>query len=107
MRNNIYSILRGKFLVSDDAFKNWRVIIFISVLAIVMIASSHSADQKVYEIAKMKNEVKELRSAFVDGRSKLMRLKMESSIIEKVAEDGIVISEIPPRKIKVKSSIPD
>lgn len=99
--------MRGKFLVSDDAFKNWRVIIFISVLAIVMIASSHSADQKVYEIAKMKNEVKELRSAFVDGRSKLMRLKMESSIIEKVAEDGIVISEIPPRKIKVKSSIPD
>lgn len=99
--------MRGKFLVSDDAFKNWRVIIFISVLAIVMIASSHSADQKVYEIAKMKNEVKELRSAFVDGRSKLMRLKMESSIIAKVAEDGIVISEIPPRKIKVKSSIPE
>jgi len=106
MGKSINDILRGKFLVSDDAFKNWRVIIFISFLAIIMIASSHSADQKVYKIARMKDEVKELRSAFVDGRSKLMRLKMESSIIEKVAAEGIVISEIPPRKIKVKSNTP-
>ncbi|GAB4164042.1 MAG: hypothetical protein Tsb0033_25010 [Winogradskyella sp.] len=70
-----------------------------------MIASSHSADKKVHEIAKLNNEVKELRSAFVDGRSKLMRLKMESTIINKVAKKGIQISEIPPVKIKVKTSI--
>ena len=56
--------------MSDDSFKNWRMIIFISVLAVIMIASSHSADKKVHEIAKLNNEVKELRSAFVDGRKK-------------------------------------
>jgi hypothetical protein len=104
MKRSIYSILRGKFLISDDSFKNWRIIIFISFLAVIMIASSHSADKKVHEIARLNNEVKELRSAFVDGRSKLMRLKMESSIIDKVAEKNIQISEIPPTKIKVKSS---
>lgn len=104
MKKSIYSILRGKFLISDDSFKNWRIIIFISFLAVVMIASSHSADNKVHEIAKLTNEVKELRSAFVDGRSKLMRLKMESTIITKVAEKGIQISEIPPTKIRVESS---
>ena len=102
-KKNAYDILRGSFLTDESAFKNWRIIIFISVLAIIMIASSHSADQKVYEIARLKNEVKELRSAFVDGRSKLMRLKMESSIIKKVEEKGIKISEIPPQKIKVKT----
>ena len=68
MKKNIYSILKGKFLISDDAFKNWRMILFISGLAIVMIASSHSADKKVHEIAKLNNEVKELRSAMIDGR---------------------------------------
>ena len=68
-----------------------------------MIASSHSADKKVHEIARLNNEVKELRSAFVDGRSKLMRLKMESSIASKMSEKGIVSSVIPPQKIKVKS----
>jgi len=103
MKKGIYSILKGKFLISDDSFKNWRVIIFFSVLAIIMIASSHSADRKVHEIAQLNNEVKELRSKFVDGRSKLMRLKMESSIQKKMSEKGLKPSEIPPKKIKVKS----
>jgi predicted transcriptional regulator YheO len=103
MKQGLYGILKGKFLVSDDSFKNWRIILFISFLAIIMIASSHSADQKVHDIARLNNEVKEWRSAFVDGRSKLMRLKMESALIKKMSEKGIVPSVIPPKKIKVTS----
>ncbi|TXE07259.1 S-adenosyl-methyltransferase [Seonamhaeicola algicola] len=103
MKKNIYNILKGTFLVSDDSFKNWRFIIFISVLALVMIASSHSADKKVYEIARLKNEVKETRSTFLEGRTKLMRLKMESHVINIMKEKGIAPSVIPPKKIKVKS----
>jgi len=103
MKKNIYSILRGKFLISDDSFKNWRIIIFISFLAIVMIASSHSADKKVHQIAKLTNDVKELRSAFVDKRGKLMRLKKESYVEGIMEEKGISISLNPPTKIIVKS----
>ncbi len=103
MKKNIYNILKGTFLVSDDSFKNWRIIIFISVLAIVMIASSHSADEKVHEIARLENEVKEMRSAFVDGRSRLMKLKMESAVVAKMKEKGLAPSVIPPKKIKVKT----
>ncbi len=103
VKKSIKSVLKGKFLISDDSFKNWRLILFLSFLAVIMIASSHSADRKVYEIAKLSEEVKELRSAFVEGRSKLMRLKMESSIIKKLADKGLSPSEIPPKKIKVKS----
>ncbi|WP_299106091.1 FtsL-like putative cell division protein [uncultured Winogradskyella sp.] len=103
MKKNIYHILKGKFLISDDSFKNWRIIILISVLAIIMIASSHKADQKVYEIAKLTNEVKELRSAFVDKRGKLMQLKKESFVEVEMKEKGIGISLNPPTKIIVKS----
>ena len=103
MKKSIYDILKGKFLISDDSFKNWRIIIFISVLAIIMIASSHSADKKVHEIAQLSNEVKEWRSTFVEGRSKLMRLKMESSIVKKMATKEIVPSIVPPKKIRIKS----
>jgi hypothetical protein len=103
MKKSVYDILKGKFLISDDSFKNWRVIIFISVLAIVMIASSHSADKKVHEIAQLNNEVKEWRSVFVEGRSKLMRLKMESSILKKMTEKYISPSTVPPKKIRIKS----
>ncbi len=79
------------------------MIIFISVLAIIMIASSHSADKKVHQIAKLNNEVKELRSAFVEGRTKLMGIKMESSVLTKMSDRGLAPSLIPPKKIKVKS----
>jgi len=103
MKKSVYDILKGKFLISDDSFKNWRIIIFISVLAIIMIASSHSADKKVHEIAQLNNEVKEWRSTFVEGRSKLMRLKMESSIVKKMATKEIVPSVVPPKKIRIKS----
>ncbi|WP_296313662.1 FtsL-like putative cell division protein [Winogradskyella sp. UBA3174] len=103
MKKNIYSILRGKFLISDDSFKNWRIIIFISFLAVIMIASSHSADKKVYEIAKLTNDVKELRSAFVDKRGRLMRLKKESYVEAEMKKKNISISLNPPTKIIVKS----
>ncbi|ULC60388.1 S-adenosyl-methyltransferase [Flaviramulus sp. BrNp1-15] len=103
MKKSIYNILKGTFLVSDDSFKNWRFILVISGLAIIMIASSHSADKKVYEIARLKNEVKEMRSAFVDGRSKLMKLKMESHVVSVMKEKGLSPSVIPPKKIKVKT----
>ena len=103
MKKNIYSILRGKFLISDDSFKNWRMILVISFLAIVMIASSHSADKKVHEIARLTNQVKELRSAFVDKRGKLMGLKKESFVEAEMKEKGISISLNPPTKIIVKS----
>ena len=103
VKKNIYGILRGTFLISDDSFKNWRLILFLSTLAIIMIASSHSADRKVHEIAQLNEEVKELRSAFVEGRSKLMRLKMESNVRKRLADKNIIPSDIPPKKIKVSS----
>lgn len=93
--------------MSDDSFKNWRMILFISVLAIVMIASSHSADKKVHEIARLSNEAKELRSAFIDGRGRLMELKKESVVSAKMIKKGLKTSEVPPQKLKVKSKKQD
>ena len=102
-KKKLHNILKGTFLVSDDSFKNWRMIIFLSFLAVVMIASSHSADRKVHEIARLGEEVKEYRSAFIDGRSILMELKMESTIREKLVSKEVLPSTEPPKKIKVKS----
>jgi cytochrome c biogenesis protein ResB len=102
MKKGIYNILKANFLISDDAFKNWRFIVFCTLLAIFMIACSHSAERKVHLIAKMNNEVRELRSEFVDKRSTLMKLKMESNITLKMADRGVKPSETPPYKISIK-----
>jgi hypothetical protein len=102
MKKGFYNILKANFLISGDSVKNWRFIVFCTLLAIVMIACSHSAERKVHNIAKLNNEVRELRSEFVDRRSELMKLKMESTITNKMANRGVKPSETPPHKIKIK-----
>lgn len=102
MKKNINNILKGKFLVDEDAFKNWRMIIFLSVLALVMIASSHKADEKVYRIADLKEEVASLRSESVDARVSLWKLKTSSSVAKALEVRGVKPSSIPPKKIRVK-----
>jgi hypothetical protein len=104
VKNTIYNILKGTFLVSDGAYKKWRLIIFFSVLALIMIASSHSADSKVHQIAQLHEEVKAFRSKYVETRAKVMGLKMESVVRERMFEKGIVPSNTPPVKILISSN---
>lgn len=102
MKYGLYNILKARFLIDDDAVKNWRFIVFVIVLAIIMIANTQKFEQKVFRIAELTSEVKELRSEFVDRRSQLMKLRMESTISEKMVEKQIFPSTVPPVKIKVK-----
>ncbi len=104
IKQNIYNVLRGKFLVSDDAFKNWRIIIFVVILLLFMISRSHTTDKKVLRIAQLNKEIRELKAEFVDTRTKVMQLELESAIQKKVAERGLLSSKNPPKKIKVVSS---
>jgi len=101
-KQNVYNLLKGKFLVDEDAPKNWTMLIFLAILALIMIASAHSVDNKVQKIAALNKKKRELRSEHIATRSELMKLKMESSITKKLAEKGLFISENPPQKIKLK-----
>ncbi|HEX8562432.1 MAG TPA: FtsL-like putative cell division protein [Flavobacterium sp.] len=102
MKQGVYSILKARFLINEDATKNWRFIVFLILLAIIMIANTQRYEQKVFRIIELTSEVKELRSEFVDRRSELMKLKMESTVAAKMEEKGIFPSSVPPQKIKVK-----
>lgn len=104
MRKGLLDILKGKFLVSGDAPKNWMFLLFASFLAALMISSSHNADRKVLEIAALNEEVRMLKSEFFQGRSQVQQLKLESTLRQVVADKGLVPSENPPKKIKVKST---
>ncbi|RZJ67191.1 MAG: S-adenosyl-methyltransferase [Flavobacterium sp.] len=101
---NVYSILKARYLINEDATRNWRFIVFLITLAIIMIANTQWYEKKVFRIVALTTEVKELRSEFVDRRSELMQLKMESTVSQKMEERGIVPSPVPPTKIKVKKT---
>ena len=103
MKDGIYSVLKAKFLISDDALKNWKFIVFLVILGMIMIANNHQYDAKNYRITELTNQVKELRSEFVDRRSELMKLKMESTVAKKMEARQILPSEVPPVKIVVES----
>jgi len=100
-KQTVYDILKGKFLVDEDAQKNWGFIIFLTVLALLMIASSHNVEKKVKKISQLNKRNRELRSQFVATRSDLMQLKMESSIDKELKKRGFYSYLNPPQKIKV------
>lgn len=102
MRKGLLHLLKGKFLVSGDAPKNWKFLLFASFLAAMMISSSHNADKKVLHIAALSEEVRKLRSEFVHTRSQVQQLQLESTLRKMVSSQGLIPSENPPKKIKVK-----
>ena len=83
VKQNIYNVLKGRFLVSEDAFKNWRIIIYVVILLLFMISRSHSTDKKVLKIAQLNSEIRELKAEFIDTRTKVMRLELESAVQKK------------------------
>jgi len=107
MRETIYNILKGKLLLEEKANKNWSMLFFLFFLALVMIFSSHQAEKKVHEIALKNTQAQELRARFVEGRSQLMRLQMESNIQKKLKPFGIKKSKTPPTKITITTHSTD
>jgi len=101
MKKLLY-LLKLEFLLKDDAFKNWRVILFLAILSLIMISSGHAADQKIFKIAQLSDEIKMLKSEFVEQRTVLMNLKMETKIMVELSPLGIGPAKISPIKLFVK-----
>lgn len=104
MKESLLHIIRGQFLINQDAVKTWKFILFLSALAMIMISSAHRVDKKVHKIAALSEEVKQLKSQFVAGRMALMNAKMETKIIKAMELRGLRPSEIPPKKIIIAAN---
>ena len=48
--SSIYSLLKAKFLIDDDALKTWKFIIFVFSLDMLMVYFNHNYDEKNYRI---------------------------------------------------------
>ena len=101
LKERFVKVFKAEFLVGKDSQRNWITILLVLLLGIVMIYSGHLIDQKVYAIAALEAEVKDLRSEFVSVRSRLQREKLESSGLSELQNTGLKESQTPPNKIKV------
>ena len=103
MAAKVYDFFKGSFLTNEDAFKNWRFILFAAFLAMVMIYTGHSFEKKIHYMAQLTDQVSELRSEYMDGQRQLMFLEMESQVAQNLKETGLGPAEHPPVKIIVSS----
>ena len=96
---NFLSFINIDFLAGKDSRKNWRMLMFISVLIMITIYSSHSADQKVFKISELNKEVNNLNNVSVSTKIDLMNVKMESKVTSKLNSKGFITSNNQPVKI--------
>ena len=97
----INKILLGNFLIEKNIFKNWKLVVYLFIMAIVMIFSSHLVDKKIIKISDLENEISYLESKYVENRKKVMELKMHSNVISEMKKIGLKNYNIPPKKILV------
>ena len=97
------SFINIDFLVKKDSIQNWKMIVYLSLLALITIYSGHSTDRKIFKAAALKKEINILNNEFVSTRISLMNIKMESKVTKRLSEKGLVPSKYPPIKIIVKN----
>ncbi|MBC8397158.1 MAG: S-adenosyl-methyltransferase [Flavobacteriales bacterium] len=99
---NFLSFVNIDFLAGKDSLKNWRMLLFVSVLLMLTIYSSHSADQKIFLITKLNKEVNTFNSVSVSTKLDLMNVKMESKVTSRLKDVGLSISKYQPIKLIIK-----
>ncbi|WP_185859533.1 FtsL-like putative cell division protein [Blattabacterium cuenoti] len=98
MKTNIKDILKGKFLVKEDAYRSWNFIVFLTVLSLISITSSHMMDRKIRKITKISEEIKELKSEYADIHRKCMKMQLFSFLRKKLV-NGLKHLEEPPYEL--------
>ena len=101
-KNTILKILAGDFLTKNGSRQNWKVIIFLVVLAFISITSSHWVDKKVVRINELRESVEDLKSQYTDKHRDLMRMQLETEIISKTEKYGLKIPDKQPYYIVEK-----
>ena len=97
------SFINIDFLVKKDSIKNWKMIVYLCLLALITIYSGHSIDRKAIKVSTLKKEISILNNEFVLTRTLLMKIKMESRVTKILNEKGLAPSKYPPIKIIVKN----
>jgi len=96
-------VFGGGFLSDDRAVQHIPFVLFLSLVAILYIANGYYADDKIREVNKVTNQIKELRTEYISSKSDLMFVSKQSEIAKAVATLGLKEPVVPPMKIEMDS----
>lgn len=100
------SVFSGTFLTNESTLKHVPFLLFLAFIAILYIANGYQADDKIREVNKITNELKELRSEYISTKSDLMFVSKQSEVAKAAEPMGIKEPIVPPMKIETDSLKP-
>jgi hypothetical protein len=100
---SLLSVISGSFLSKDLTLKFLPFIFYLTFIALCYIANGYYAENKVRQVNKLTNELKELRSEFIITKSDLMFISKQSEVAKAAFSLGLVESKVPPFKIVLRT----
>ena len=100
------SVFSGTFLTNESTLKHVPFLLFLALIAILYIANGYQADDKIREVNRITNELKELRSEYISTKSDLMFVSKQSEVAKSVETMGLKEPIAPPMKIETDSIKP-
>ena len=104
LAKGLSSVFSGTFLSSDKTLKHLPFILFLALGAIFYIANGYYADDKIRQVNKISNQLKELRSEYISTKSDLMFASKQSEVAKSAESMGLKEPVVPPTKIEVDSA---
>ena len=98
-----FSNLGARLRITDETvIKSLPFASWLSLLALVSIYISHSADKKVHLIDNLSKERQTLEAEHTETKERLTKLSLESRVISKAEKLGLKQPETRPEKIVIK-----
>lgn len=105
LAKGLSSVFSGAFLTSDKTLKHLPYILFLALLAVLYIANGYYADDKIRQVNRLTNEIKEKHSEFISTTSELMFISKQSEVARAAEVLGLREPVVPPVKISVDSAL--
>ena len=103
LAKGLSSVFSGTFLSNEKTLQHLPFILFLALIAIFYIANGYYADDKIREVNKISNQLKELRSEYISTKSELMFASKQSEVAKSVEPLGLKEPVVPPTKIVADS----
>jgi hypothetical protein len=104
LAKGLSKIFGGSFLSDERAIQHVPFILFLALIAILYIANGYYADDKIREVNRVSNEIKELRTEYISSKSDLMFVSKQSQVAAAVDTLGLKELVVAPMKIEIDST---
>ena len=99
--HGLNALLNGRFLVREYVIANLGFVFFLVAIMVAYIAYGYYAENNTKELVQTEVELRDIKAANLEMRSRLQQLKQRSRVAESIRELGLVESHTPPKVIRV------